>query len=66
MTTARRVGYLKKDMQERFNTQRGWFVNAWRVVDAAGIDIIQPWMSTKTEARELCRELNIQLIECKP
>ena len=60
---ANRVGYLKKDRQERFNLKRAWFVSAWRVVDAQGVDLFQPWCSTKTEARRLCKELGIELIE---
>ncbi|ENB7451812.1 hypothetical protein ACPTFP_21295 [Pseudomonas aeruginosa] len=56
-------GYLKKDRQERFNLKRGWFVNAWRIVDEQGRDLVQPWPNTKTEARRVARLLNIQLIE---
>jgi hypothetical protein len=44
------VVYLRKDRQERYNLKRGWFVNAWRIVDADGTDRIQPWSSTKGEA----------------
>ena len=58
-----RVGYLKKDRQERFNMLRAWYVNAWRVVDAQGNDLFQPWCRTKTEARALCKKLGIELIE---
>ncbi len=58
-----RTGYLKKDRQERYNSKRGWFVNAWRIVDATGKDMIQPWSSTKTEARDICKKLDIALIE---
>ncbi|WP_031673210.1 hypothetical protein [Pseudomonas aeruginosa] len=56
-------GYLKKDRQERFNLKRGWFVNAWRIVDEQGRDLVQPWPNTKTEARRVAHLLNIQLIE---
>ncbi|HFH4279288.1 TPA: hypothetical protein ACGJ4S_000992 [Pseudomonas aeruginosa] len=56
-------GYLKKDRQERFNLKRGWFVDAWRIVDEQGRDLVQPWPNTKTEARRVARLLNIQLIE---
>lgn len=44
------VVYLRKDRQERYNLKRGWFVNAWRIVDADGEDRIQPWSNTKKEA----------------
>jgi hypothetical protein len=60
-----RQGYLKKDQQERFNTKRGWFVKAYRIVDASGRDIVQPWFSSKKEARETALYLNIKLIEDK-
>jgi len=58
-----RTGYLKKDMQERFNLKRAWFVNAWRIVDADGDDMVQPWMRTKKEARQLAKNLGIHLVE---
>ena len=60
---SKRVGYLKKDRQERFNLKRGWFVDAWRVVDAQGVDLFQPWFSTEIEACRLCKELGIELIK---
>lgn len=55
-------GYLKKDRLERFNLRCGWFVNAWRIVDAQGWDLVQPWARTKTEARETARALNIEIL----
>ncbi|ELK4824862.1 TPA: hypothetical protein ACGJ4G_002261 [Pseudomonas aeruginosa] len=58
-----KIGYLKKDRQERFNLKRGWFVNAWRIVDEQGRDLVQPWPNTKSEARRVARLLNIQLTE---
>lgn len=61
--TLLKTGYLKKDSQERFNSKRAWFVNAWRIVDANGQDMVQPWCNTKREARELAKALNINLIE---
>lgn len=57
------TGYLKKDSQERFNLKRGWRVNAWRIVDENGRDMVQPWTRTKTEARALAKKLGINLIE---
>lgn len=61
-----KTGYLKKDQQERYNSKRAWFVNAWRIVDSKGVDMVQPWSNTKTEARETARALNIKLIEEEP
>ena len=58
-----RTGYLKKDTQERFNLKRGWLVNAYRIVDGQGKDLVQPWMNSKKEAREIAKELQINLIE---
>ena len=58
-----RVGYLKKDKQERFNLKRGWFVNAWRIVDADGVDMILPYSNTKTEARATAKACDIELVE---
>ncbi len=58
-----KTGYLKKDRQERFNTKRGWFVTAWRIVNAEGRDMIQPWMNTKGEARAIAKQQGIDLIE---
>lgn len=56
-----RVGYLKKDRMERFNLKRSWFVNAWRVVSEEGKDLFQPWPQTKSEARRIAAQLNIQI-----
>lgn len=58
-----KTGYLKKDRQERYNSKRAWYVNAWRIVDASGRDMVQPWCDTKTEARQLCKKCGIKLIE---
>ena len=65
MSKKERIGYLKKDRQERYNSKRAWFVNAWRIVDENGKDIIQPWFDTKTEARAFCKLQGIKLIEEK-
>jgi len=56
-----KIGFLKKDIMERYNLKRGWFVNAWRIVDATGRDMVQPWSNTKTEARETAKALGIIL-----
>jgi hypothetical protein len=62
------VGYLKKDRREKFvcgggRRTRAWFVNAWRIVDANGKDLIQPWQDTKGEARRVAKASGIKLIE---
>lgn len=58
-----KTGYLKKDRQERFNLKRAWSVNAWRIVDDQGRDMVQPWSNTKTDARQTAKALGIKLIE---
>ena len=55
-------GYLKKDRMERYNMKRGWFVNAWRIVDAQGKDMVRPWPQTESEARRLAVQFGIELI----
>ena len=56
-----KTGYLKKDRMERYNSKRGWFVVAWRIVDENGADLVQPWPNTKSEARRLAVRLGIEL-----
>jgi len=56
-----KTGYLKKDHMERFNLKRGWFVAAWRIVDENGVDLVQPWPNTKSEACRLAVQLGIEL-----
>ena len=58
-----RVGFLKRDQDERRTFKRIWWGPAWRVVDVAGKDLFQPWCRTKGEARRTCEFLNIQLWE---
>jgi len=57
-----KVGLLKKDRQERYNSKRAWFVNAWRIVDVNGKDMVQPWSNTMTEAKETAKALDIRLV----
>ena len=59
-----KTGYLKKDVMERYNMKRAWFVIAWRIVDENGKDIVQPWPNTKGEARETAKRLGIELKQC--
>lgn len=59
MPEIKRVGYLLKDRQERYNLKRGWFVNAWRIVDRQGKDMFQPWARSKKEALETADACNI-------
>ena len=56
-----KTGYLKKDMMERYNSKRGWFVVAWRIVDENGKDMVLPWPNTKSEAHRLAVKLGIEL-----
>jgi hypothetical protein len=58
-----KIAYLKKDRQERYNLKRGWFVNAYRLVDIEGNDMVQPWFDTKTEARQFCKTRNWRINE---
>ena len=55
-------GYILKDRQERFNMKRGWFVNAWRIVDANGLDMVQPWSNTKGDALKTAKNIGIVII----
>ena len=41
--------------------KRAWLVNAWRIVDETGSDIIQPWSDTKKEARETAAACCIEI-----
>lgn len=58
-----RKGYLQRDIAERFNTKRGWFRTAWRIVDGKGKDMIQPWFNHKREAFENAKACDIELID---
>ena len=57
-----KIGYLKKDRQERFNAKHCWFVVAWRVVDESGNDLFQPWPKSKSEARKIAKALDINIV----
>ena len=58
-----KVGYLKPDfLAERCRARRA-IINAWRIVGRDGVDLVQPWPNSKNEARTLCRDLHITLIE---
>jgi len=57
-----RIGYLKRDQQEKGNGKPGYSMRAaWRVVDPKGRDMFQPWADTRKEAKEIARELGIDL-----
>lgn len=56
-----KVGFLEMDSEERFNTKRSWRVQAWRIVDAEGKDLVQPWFRTQGEAKETAKALGISL-----
>lgn len=61
MPMPEKIGFLKKDSMERYNLKRGWFVSAWRIVDAIGRDMVQPWSNTKSEAQQTALALGITL-----
>lgn len=56
-----KIGYLKKDSVERFTTKRSWRADAWRVVDARGNDMFQPWCNTRNEALDTAHQLKIHI-----
>lgn len=58
----KQVAYLTKDRMERFTVKRGWYVTAWRIVSRDGIDLIQPWSETKSEASETATAEGIFLL----
>ena len=59
----RHVAFLKEDIQERISVQRSWRAKAWRIVDAAGKDLFQPWCASRTEARQLAANFAVFLVE---
>lgn len=65
-----KTGYIEKDRQERFANKRtggtrAWYVNAWRIVDASGNDMVQPWCSTCKDARATAAQLGITIMGSK-
>ena len=56
-----KTAYLIEDTLEKFNTKRSYFVKAWRIVDIDGNDLVQPWMTSKAEAREVAESLSFTL-----
>jgi hypothetical protein len=62
MTAPKIHAHLVKDRQEHFNTRRGWFVNAYRLVDPeTGLDLVQPWFSTRKDAITYAAQNNITI-----
>lgn len=55
------MAYLKRDSQERFNLKRGWFADAWRIVNHQGEDLVQPWCDTKSDAYDTAKQLGIEI-----
>jgi hypothetical protein len=58
-----KVGCLRKDYFRKLNSERLWLVNAWRLVDHRGSDVVLPWSRSRKEARELGRAANVYIIE---
>jgi hypothetical protein len=61
-----KLAYLRLDRRERYNTKRAWFAQAWRIVDRAGKDLVQPWCNTRKEARETAHQLGYTLLGMWP
>lgn len=61
----KRLAHLVKDRVQRYSGNRTWYVNAWRLVDHRGADVLQPWARTKAEARDMARELQVYLLETR-
>lgn len=61
--TAPRVGYLERTLMEVPAGGSYRWVNGWKIADANGVDMVQPYMRTKTEARSVAKDLGIELRE---
>ena len=61
MTT--KTCYLIRTTVEHYNLHRGWFVNAYRIVDENGVDLINPYPETKKEALDCAKTLGRELID---
>jgi hypothetical protein len=57
-----KIGYLKKDQEERRTAKRIYWGVAWRIVDDKGEDLFQPWSRTRKEALDVAGRLNIAVI----
>jgi hypothetical protein len=57
-TEIERIGWSRSK-----NRLTAWFVRAYRIVDADGKDMVQPYDRTKREARTIAKALGIRLIE---
>lgn len=57
-----RYAWIKLDSQERFNLRRAWRVNAWRLVDADGRDMVQPWSDTRGNALRVADALGYVIL----
>jgi hypothetical protein len=53
--------FLKKDHKEKFTLKRGWFVNAWRLVDEDGDDVVQPWFDKRKDAIKFAKSEGYEL-----
>ena len=56
-----KTGYLKRDHTVREGLGYIKFDKYWRIVDENGADLVQPWPNTKSEARRLAVQLDIEL-----
>jgi len=58
-----RTAYLKRGGLEKLTKGRASVRRVWIVVDEDNKDVFQPWFDKKAEARQLCKENCIRLIE---
>ncbi len=55
--------FLKKDYEEVFTVKRAWKRIAWRLVDAQGVDLVQPWFRKKSDLRAFAKTQGWQISE---
>ena len=53
-----KIVFFKKDIEEKFNMRRAWFVRRYRLVDAKGIDLVQPWFCSLRELKAFVKTKN--------
>lgn len=56
-----KTGYLKREALHRHTLGISIVDRYWRIVDENGVDLVQPWPNTKSEARRLAVQLGIEL-----
>ena len=56
-----KTGYLKKESLHRHTFGISIIDRYWRIVDENGVDMVQTWPNTKSEARRIAVQLGIEL-----